>query len=280
MVSGAVPESRADRPVDGFGIDAYLRIVREIAWTVARSRIQGMGPIPYALTWVCFPIFQLLLLTLIYRENQELLNYAVIAGSGTTLLFAMTFNAGEILDNERNLGTLGNLFLAPCPRYVWLAGFQVFALVEAVVTAAISVGLAIVLFDVVISIDVLSLLVTLALMVSCLWGVSMILGSIGVLVRGANLISNFVFPFLGLLSGMMYPIARMPDWVRIPARTLPFGYGIQAMVDEMTTHAPLAELWDDLIPLAGFALVLPVLGAMSFRYVERAVRRLGYLELS
>ena len=263
-----------------FGLLEYLRIVREIAWTVARSRIQGMGPIPYALTWICFPLFQLLLLTLIYRENQDLLNYAVIAGSGTTLLIAMTFNAGEILDRERELGTLGNLFLAPCPRYVWLAGFQVFALVEAVMTTAISVGLAILLFDVTISINLLSLLVALGLMVVCLWGVSMVLGSIGVLVRGANLISNFVFPFLGLLSGMMYPIARMPDWVRIPARALPFGYGIQAMVDATTTGAPLAELWDDLIPLAGFALVLPVLGALAFRYVERAVRRMGYLELS
>jgi len=263
-----------------FGLPKYVRIVREIAWTVARSRIQGMGPVPYALTWICFPLFQLLLLTLIYRENQELLDYAVVAGAGSALLIAMTFNAGEILDRERELGTLGNLFLAPCPRFVWLAGFQIFAFVEAMVTSSISVGLAIVLFDVDISINVVSLLVTLALLVSCLWGVSMILGSIGVLVRGANLISNFVFPFLGLLSGMMYPIARMPDWIRIPARALPFGYGIQAMVDAMTTHAPLRELWDDLIPLAGFAMVLPVLGALSFRYVERAVRRLGYLELS
>lgn len=280
MVSGVAPVPQAGRSAHGFGLPAYLRIVREIAWTVARSRIQGMGPIPYALTWVCFPLFQLLLLTLIYRENQDLLSYAVVAGSGTTLLIAMTFNAGEILDRERELGTLGNLFLAPCPRYVWLAGFQLFALIEAVVTAAISVGLAIALFDVTISINVLSLAVALALMVSCLWGVSMVLGSIGVLVRGANLISNFVFPFLGLLSGMMYPIALMPDWVRIPARALPFGYGIQAMVDAMTTRAPLGELQDDLIPLAGFALVLPLLGALSFRYVERAVRRMGYLELS
>lgn len=280
MVSGVASVPQAGRSAHGFGMPAYARIVREVAWTVARSRIQGMGPIPYALTWICFPLFQLLLLTLIYRENQNLLDYAVIAGSGTSLLIAMTFNAGEILDRERVLGTLGNLFLAPCPRYVWLAGFQLFALVEAVMTTAISVGLAILLFDVTIAINLPSLLVALALMVTCLWGVSMILGSIGILVRDANLISNFVFPFLSLLSGIMYPIARMPDWVRIPARALPFGYGIQAMVDAITTAAPLAELWDDLVPLAGFALVLPVLGALSFRHVERAVRRMGYLELS
>ncbi len=280
MVSGVTTVPEAGRLAHGFGVPAYLRIVREVAWTVARSRIQGMGPIPYALTWLGFPVFQLLLITLIYRENQDLLNYAVVAGSGATLLIAMTFNAGEILDRERTLGTLGNLFLAPCPRFVWLAGFQLFALIEAAMTTAISVGLAILLFDVAIAINLPSLLVALGLMVSCLWGISMMLGSIGVLLRDANLISNFVFPFLSLLSGMMYPIALMPDWVRIPARALPFGYGIQAMVDAVTTRAPLGEIRDELIPLAGFAVVLPVLGALSFRYVELAVRRMGYLELS
>lgn len=280
MVSGTVPVSQGDRLGRGFGLGTYLRIVGEIAWTIGRTRIQGMGPIPYTLTWISFPVFQLLLLALIYRENQDLLDYAVIAGSGTALLFAMIFNGGEILDTERQRGTLGNLFLSPCPRYVWLAGFQIFAFVESLVIATISVGIAVVLFDVSLSVNVPSVIVSLVLFLMCLWGISMLLGAIGVLSRGANLISNLVYPFVGLLSGIMYPIALMPDWIRIPARTLPFGYGIQALVDAMTTNASLAEIQDDLLPLAGFAIVLPMLGVLAFSAVERAVRRQGYLELS
>ncbi len=280
MVSDAVPVSRTDPQAGGFGMEKYMRIIGEIAWTIGKTRIQGMGLIPYTLVWISFPVFQLLLLALIYRENRELLNYAVIAGSGAALLFAMLFNAGEILDTERQRGTLGNLFLAPCPRYIWLAGFQIFAFIEALVTAAISVGIATVLFDVSISINIPSVIVTLLLFLSCLWGISMILGSIGVLVRGANLISNLVFPMVSLVSGMMYPIAQMPDWVRIPARMLPFGYGIQALVDAITVNASIAEIGDDLLPLAGFAIGLPFLGVLAFTVVERAVRRLGYLELS
>jgi len=280
MVSGMVPAFRADRSGYGFGVETYMRIVGEIAWTIGRTRIQGMGPIPYTLTWISFPVFQLLLLALIYRENQQLLNYAVIAGSGTALLFAMIFNGGEILDTERQRGTLGNLFLSPCPRYVWLAGFQIFAFVESLVTATISVGIAVVLFDISLSVNAPSVIVSLALFLMCLWGISMLLGAIGVLAWGANLISNLVYPFVGLLSGIMYPIALMPDWIRIPARALPFGYGIQALVDAMTTNASLAEIQDDLLLLAGFAIVLPIVGVLAFSAVERAVRRQGYLELS
>lgn len=263
-----------------FGIGARWRIVREIAWTIARTRIQGMGPLAYVLTWTMFPIFQILMVALIYRDNRALLDYAVIAGAGTSLIFIMLFNGGEILDTERGRGTLGNLFLSPSSRYVWLAGFQLFALVEAIVMGMVSVGFAVLVFDVDLAVNPPALLVTLGLLLFSLWGISMMLNAVGVLARGANLISNLMFPVAELLGGTMYPIAQMPDWVRIPARALPLGYAMQALVDAMTKNASIGDLRSELLPLAGFAVVLPVLGVLAFTRVERAVRKLGYLELS
>lgn len=239
-----------------------------------------MGLLPYLLTWALFPVFQILLIAFIYREDRALLDYAVLAGSGTALIVGLLFNGGEILDVERSRGTLGNLFLAPCSRYVWLAGFQVFALVEAIVMSVISVGLSVVYFDVALSINAVSLIVTLALFACSLWGISMVLAAIGVLARGANLISNLLFPIITLVAGTSYPIDLMPDWIRIPARALPFSYGTQALVDAMTRRTSLPDLWPELLPLIGFAIVFPVLGVLAFQSVERAVRRLGYLELS
>ena len=55
-------------------------------------------------------------MALIYRDDPALRDYAVIAGAGMALLFGMQFNASEILDRERQTGTLGNLFVAPAPR--------------------------------------------------------------------------------------------------------------------------------------------------------------------
>lgn len=258
----------------------YLAVIRETALMVARMRIQGMGVIGYSLTWLTLPLMQMLLLAFIYRDDRELLEYAVIASAGMAMLFGLIFNGGEILDSERQRGTLGNLFLAPLPRYVWLGGFQLFALVETVVNASIAVAAGAWFFDVDLSINVPALIVTIVLLTAALWGTSLILGAFGIVARNANFLSNLIFPFLTLFSGTMYPVALMPDWIRIPARALPFGYGIEALVAALTRNASVSDLAGTLLPLLGFAIALPLIGVAMFRYMEHAVRKIGSLEIA
>jgi ABC-2 type transport system permease protein len=252
----------------------------ETALMIGRTRIQGMGVLGYCLTWMTLPLMQVLLLSFIYRENRELLEYAVVAGAGMGLLFGLVYNGGEILDNERGRGTLGNLFLAPLPRFVWLGGFQAFALVESLVNGSIAVAAGAWWFGIDLRINWPSLVVTIVLLTAALWGMSVILGSIGLVVRNANFLSNLIFPFLALVSGTMFPVDLMPDWIRIPARLLPFSYGIEAMVAAVAQDASIADLRESLLPLLGFAIVLPVLGVFAFRAMERAVRRIGSLEIA
>jgi ABC-2 type transport system permease protein len=256
------------------------RIVTASALAVGRTKVQTSGLIPYALVWLMFPVFALMIVGLIYRENQDLRDYAIIGGAGVALLFGMLFSAGEILDEERQRGTLGNLFLAPCTRLAWLGGMQLFAIVEALVIAGVTLTTGALLFGLTLDVDLATVVVVLGLFVVCMWGISMIVGAIGVAIRGANQLSNLLFAPLTLTAGTMYPIALMPDWVRIPARMLPFGYGMQALVDATTKGASLADVASDLLPLAGFAVALPVLGVMAFRQLERLTRRRGSLELT
>jgi ABC-2 type transport system permease protein len=256
-----------------------MRVVLGSARAVAKTRLQTSGVPFYLMVWLSFPIFNVLLISLIYRNNPTLQSYAIIAGAGLALLFGMIFNASEILDRERQTGTLGNLFVAPAPRFSWLAGFQLFAVIESLVTATLSVAIGAAVFGLPLDIAPLTLLVTLVLFVTAMWGFSMILGAVGVALRNANQLSNLVFPILQLFAGTLYPIALMTEWVRVPARCLPFGYGIQAMVDSVTKGASLSDVSSDLWPLAGFAVVLPMLGIAAFRAVERRTRIRGTLEL-
>jgi ABC-2 type transport system permease protein len=250
---------------------AILRVVLASAKTVGKTRLQTSGIPFYLMVWLSFPLFNLLLVALIYRADPALRNYAVIAGAGMALLFGMQFNAAEIIDRERQLGTLGNLFVAPAPRYSWLA--------ESLVTATVSVMVGKAIFGLPLHVAPATLLVSLALFISSMWGFSMLVGAVGVVVRNANQLSNLVFPILQLVAGTMYPISLMPGWIEVPARCLPFGYGIQALVDSVTKGASLSDVADQLVPLAGFAVMLPLLGIVAFRAVERRTRRSGALEL-
>lgn len=246
---------------------------------MAATRLRTSGPAFYLLVWLGFPVFNLLTAALIYRDTPRLRDYAIVGGAALALLFGMQYNAAEILDGERNRGTLGNLFLSPAPRSVWLAGFQLFSACESLLTAGVSVAVGIVAFGLHVSMNLVALAVTAGLLMLCMWGFSMLVGSIGLAIRNANQLSNALFPVVLLLSGTLYPVAALPGWVEVPARCLPFGYAVAALAASVSENASVSDLADQLLPLAGFAVALPLLGIAAYRAVERRVRRAGTLEL-
>ena len=82
-----------------------------------------------------------------------------------------------------------------------------------------------------------------------------------------------------LLGGIYYPIAQLPDWLRLPAQALPLGYGMQALANAALHHASISSLLPQLLPLTAFAIVLPLIGLRTFAWLERRVRERGELEL-
>lgn len=262
-----------------YGPRQVAGLVFAAANAVGRAKLRLTGPFFYALIWLSYPIFNLFMVALIYRHDSGLRDYAIIGGAGMAMLFTMQFNGAEILDGERQRGTLGNLFLAPAPRYAWLGGFQLFAVVESLICATITLVGGILAFGLHVDVNVPALLLAIVLFILCLWGFSMITGAIGVAIRDANQLSNLIFTPLMLVAGTMYPISLLPDWLRIPARCLPFGYAMQALADATSRDASVSQLCHQLLPLAGFAAVLPVLGVYAFGRVVRLTRDRGTLDL-
>ena len=238
------------------------------------------GTFAYVLVWMSFPVFNLGINALIYRYDPALRDYAIVGGAMLAFMFGMLFNAGQILDQARYRGTLGNLFLAPCPRYAWLGGMQLVALVEAFLNGLLTLFVGYLVFGIKFDVNVPALIIAVALFLPCLWGFSMVHGAFGVAIRGANELSNLIFPFVVLLAGVLYPVAAMPDWLRFPARLLPFGYGIEAIYAALVRGESVADLWRSLLPLSAFAIALPLAGIATFTWMERLARRRGELELA
>jgi ABC-2 type transport system permease protein len=248
------------------------------AKTVERLRTAGLGG--YLLLWMLHPIFNLSIAALIYGDARpELTRYAVVAIAAQSLVFTAIFYVGEILDNERVNGTLVALFLAPCARVGWLTGFALVGLFETLLMATATLVFGRLVLGVRFDPNVPALLLTLALLVAALAGLGFVFSAVGLALRRANSLSNVVYPLALLLGGVFYPVALLPDWLRYPARALPLGYGLQALADAALDHAGVADLAPQLLPLAGFALVLPVAGVLVFRWLERLVRVRGELDL-
>lgn len=271
--------SSIDVTVGGAGAVTQLRTFAASVRmkSVERFAFAGLGG--YLLIWFLRPMFEIAIAGIIYAARPDLVAYAVVGIAANMLLFNAIFYCGEILDKERMGGTLPGLFLAPASRFGWLAGFQVVGLLETVpiVTAALLFGRF--AYGVEFHPNVGTLALTLALFLPALWGLSMIFGAIGLLIKKANQLSNLVYPFTMLLGGVMYPIALLPDWLRIPASALPLGYAFQALADGLLRDASVADVLPQLGPLAGFAVTLPFVGWLTMRWIDRLVRRRGELDL-
>jgi ABC-2 type transport system permease protein len=234
----------------------------------------------YALDWMLRPVFDLSIAALIYASGRkELIPYVVVALAANSFLFSAIYWVGEILDRERLRGTLVSLFLAPCARVSWMAGYAGAAIGETVIRTFIMLLAGYILFGVTFNPDYLTLAVVFPLYLLSLTGIALLLSGIGLLIKRSNALSNLVSPIFILLGGVYFPVSELPDILHVLARTLPIGYGMEAITAAALEQASLAEIQSALVPLALFAIVSPVIGYLAFNSLEHLVRRRGEVDL-
>ncbi|CAN5626788.1 ABC transporter permease [soil metagenome] len=250
---------------------AWLMMFRERWYLYGRT---------YAFDWMIRPIFELSIAALIYlRAGSEQVSYVVVALAASMLLFSAIYFVGEILDRERIKGTLPGLFLTPCRRTSWMAGYAFAGVLETVGRITVVLLAGYVLFGVRFDPNYLALAVVLPVFLLTLSGVALVLSGIGLLIKRANALSNLVSPFLILLGGVYFPVSSLPDSLRYIARALPIGYGMDAITAIVISHASLSDVQSSLIPMLGFAVASPVIGLVAFDRLDALVRRRGEVDI-
>ena len=250
------------------------------AWkTMFKERFYQYGR-SYAIDWMLRPVFDIAIVALIYSGGRkDLIPYVVVALAANAFLFSAIYWVGEILDRERLRGTLVSLFLAPCSRVSWMAGYAGAAINETIIRIIVMLLAGYVFFDVTLDPNPVTLAVVLPLFLLSLTGIALVLSGIGLLIKRSNALSNLVSPILVLLGGIYYPVSELPDMLRYMARALPIGYGMEAITAASLDQATLADVGGSLVPLAFFAVVSPVIGYLAFNYLEHLVRRRGEVDL-
>lgn len=250
------------------------------AWTMMfKERFYLYGR-SYAIDWMFRPVFDLSIAALIYAGGrEELVPYVIVALAANSFLFSAIYWVGEILDRERMRGTLVSLFLAPCSRASWMAGYAGAAVGETLIRTAVMLLAGYILFGVTLDPHLGTLAFVFPLYLLSLTGIALTLSGIGLILKKANALSNLVSPFFILLGGVYYPVSELPDWLRIPARMLPIGYGMEAITAASLEHASLGQIQGSVVPLLAFAIVSPVVGVIAFNALEHLVRRRGEIDL-
>lgn len=85
--------------------------------------------------------------------------------------------------------------------------------------------------------------------------------------QGFQAINQFIVFPLYFLSGALYPLQHVPDWLRIVAEVNPMSYAVDAMRDILIGQSHFG-LVKDLIVLGVAVVVLVIFGAYRFRRIE------------
>ncbi|MGB6064543.1 MAG: ABC transporter permease [Desulfomonilaceae bacterium] len=195
------------------------------------------------------------------------ISYMQFIGPGVvamTLLFSSMFGGLSVLW-DKQFGFLKEILVAPVSRIGIMAGKTL-----GTVTTSMAQGLVFLIAMIavrLIKVDAAGVL--LALLFMFLISASFVSLGIAFAARmsdphGFQLVMNFLIMPVFFLSGALFPLERIPRWLKILAELNPLTYGVDGMRFALGGPHLLSPL-SNLAILSGFWLVTTVVGALLFR---------------
>jgi ABC-2 type transport system permease protein len=117
----------------------------------------------------------------------------------------------------------------------------------------------------------------LLLTIPSIYGIGVAFGSLVIRFQEASALVFLVRGIFMVFTGVSYPLAVLPGWMKTVAAGLPLTYTVRSLRAVALSDASLVEIWPDLRSLLAFGMLIPLLGYLSFRFVERRARRTGSL---
>lgn len=108
-------------------------------------------------------------------------------------------------------------------------------------------------------------------------GLGILSASYQILFKRGNPAKWIVLGVSGLVGGMMYPVAVLPEPLRIVARLIPVTYSLEGMRAALLAGAGWSGLWRPLVALLVFAAVLIPLSFAVFAWALRRTKITGTL---
>jgi ABC-2 type transport system permease protein len=187
-------------------------------------------------------------------------------------------DGGNAVYEEESNGTWDLVSLAPFNRFVWIFAKTLAGLVTSFVDFFAVLALGALVFDVVPTVSgLLVALVGVVLTVVALQGVAYLMAAIGLVWKQPYALAFLLSPAMILLSGMMFPVAALPEWTHPFSSAIPLTHGLHVVREAILLDRGLLELaptfgW---LALSGAAFML--VGYAAFTYMEKRARELGVL---
>ena len=200
---------------------------------------------------------------------QELIFPGIV---GQTLLFTAMFIGISVIW-DREFGFMKEILVAPISRMTVFLGKMVgdslSSLIQGVIVLFLGLALGI-------SITPLAFLASLPVMLLITFGlvsIGLIVASFMGSLESFGAIQSFINLPMFFLSGALYPISSLPDWIQTISQFNPLSYGVDALRhiffgDVWAASLQLQPLIIDLAVIAAFDIVMISIGTWAFKRMK------------
>ncbi len=186
-----------------------------------------------------------------------------------TVMAVMVGLAGAITQ-ERELGTLDGILVAPIHRLSIILGKTFSQAVRGLFQAAIVLVLAMALFGVVVQGSIALMFLMLLLGLFSFIGLGVLISALATSQQTAmTIMMTLQFPMI-FLCGALFPIEQMPGFMQGISKAVPLTYAVQALRKVIVLGAGVSDVWMEITILAGFGLVMLIISIPLF---NRAITR-------
>lgn len=230
----------------------------------------------YILVKVLNPIFTVIFFSMLARyvyHSDDVTPY-IIGNAMVLSFYNAIFGVGNVLSTERFFGTLKIVAVAPMNNFLVFISRGFFHIIDGMGTILISFLAGALLFGLSFQGSYLQLMIIFLISTYSVFGLGLIITSLGLKYRDMNLIMNISAMILLACTGANFPISKFPVIIQNLTKALPLTRGITAA---RLTSAGIG--FDGIIRLLASEFILGTffvfIGYLMFAWMSRLARRDG-----
>jgi ABC-2 type transport system permease protein len=206
----------------------------------------------------------------------DYLSYVIIGFAFTGLVTASLEQGGNTVYSEQLEGTWELVALTPANKFAWMAGKILAFLLNSALNLVLvfSIGWALFGMSIVPSgIPLGTLGIFLAIL--SLQGFSFLMAGVGMVWKQPHAIAILLSPFFIFISGMMFPVERLPPAVQYVSYAFPLTYGLSIIRGALLKGLGPGDMVNDFVGLLITSAAMMLFGYLVYSRLDRLARRKG-----
>lgn len=185
---------------------------------------------------------------------------------------------GTYLREEQTRGTLEANWLCPINKFDLLIGGGLVSVFQAIFISVVSVFEYRFIYGIHFTGNIFQWIFIFIIMMPGVYGLGALFASIILWLKEASAAVNIARGVMMILCGITFPVAVMPEWMRIIAKGIPFTYGIEAARQVMVNGEGIRGAGFNIMMCLIEGFTIFIFGRILFKVIENKVKESGSLE--